>query len=126
MIEQEYSINAPIEQVWEALVDPMIVEKWSGSPATMSAIEGGEFSLWGGDIWGSNTKVIDQQLLEQDWYGGDWSAPSKVAISLTEDNGGTKLTLEHDGVPGVEEDSFDEGWSDYYFGPIKDMMESDE
>lgn len=32
-IRQIYEIHAPIEKVWEALVDPRIIAKWGGGPA---------------------------------------------------------------------------------------------
>lgn len=125
MIKQTYEFAVPSSRVWQALVDPELIKQWSGSDAKMSADEEQDFSLWGGDIWGTNTKVVPEQLLEQDWYGDKWDEPSKVVIKLNDSNGVTLLTLEHSGVPDDEESSFDDGWRDYYFGPMKDLLENE-
>lgn len=84
MIKQHYTIKASVEDVWDALVNPKVIKKWSGAKAKMSDKEGTDFSLWGGGIWGTNTKTKENELIEQDWYGGDWDKPSKVVIKLTE------------------------------------------
>ncbi|MAG60065.1 hypothetical protein CMO96_04730 [Candidatus Woesebacteria bacterium] len=51
-IEKDYHIKASKDKVWQALVDPDVVNRWGGGPATMSDEEGSEFKLWGGDIHG--------------------------------------------------------------------------
>lgn len=77
-IRQIYKIHAPISKVWQALVDPRIIEKWGGGPAIMSNKEGFNFSLWGGEIHGTNTKIKPEATLEQDWYSEkNWTKPSK-------------------------------------------------
>lgn len=51
-IKQTYLINASRQDVWQALIDPVIIDKWGGGPARMNDRVGTEFSLWGGDIYG--------------------------------------------------------------------------
>lgn len=121
--KQEYVINAPADKVWEALVDPKIIEKWGGGPAKMSDKEGAAFSLWGGDIWGKNTKVVPLKLLIQDWYGGKWDGPSVVTFSLTDKNGKTILTLAHENLPDAGWEEFADGWKEDYLGPLKELVE---
>lgn len=124
MIKQIYEISAPAEKVWQALTDPEIIEQWSGALAVMDADESTEFSLWGGDIWGKNTKMIPNKLIEQDWYGGKWPEPSKLTIEFSEEGGATSIILTHVDVPEKEEQDFADGWRDYYFGPMKDLLEA--
>jgi uncharacterized protein YndB with AHSA1/START domain len=31
-IVESYLINAPVSKVWQALVDPDLIEKWGGGP----------------------------------------------------------------------------------------------
>ncbi len=132
-LEKNYAINAPKEKVWQALVDPKIIAEWGAGPANMSE-EKGDFTLWGGDIWGKNTKVVKNKLLEQDWYawpparrasGSErkWDRPSKVKISLKEEDGMTTITLIHTDIPDDEFDDISSGWDDYYFGPLKKLVE---
>ena len=123
-IEKHYLINASVNQVWKALTYPSIIEKWSGSKAQMSEENGTDFSLWDGDIHGTNTKVEKYKLLEQDWYGGDWSEPSKVVFQISGTDHKTELTLLQDGAPKEEVDNLDTGWDDYYLGAIQDYLES--
>ena len=58
-ITQEYVINAPIEKVWLALIDPLVIEQWGGGPAVMNDRVGTEFKLWDGDIWGTRRYPAD-------------------------------------------------------------------
>lgn len=61
IIKKTYTINAPIEKVWDALVNPSTINKWGGGPSKMSSAKSFEFELWGGDIYGTNTKVVKKQ-----------------------------------------------------------------
>lgn len=122
-INQTYLINSKIDRVWEALVNPKEIKNWGGGSAKMDDKVGTNFELWGGDIHGVNTKVIENKVLEQDWYGGEWPQASKVSFELSEDNGKTKLDLVHENVPDEEEENIDEGWKEYYLGPLKKYLE---
>ena len=124
-IKQTYKIKASIEQVWDALTNKEIMEKWGAGPdVVMEVREGGKFSLWGGDIFGTNTKIQAPAKLEQDWYGNsEWEKPSKVIFELKFKDGITTIDLQHDGMPAEEVEDFDQGWKDYYLGSIKDLLE---
>jgi activator of HSP90 ATPase len=122
-IYKEYEIKAKVSDVWEALVNPKVIEKWSGAPAIMSDKEGEEFKLWGGDMHGTNTKVITNERLEQDRYGGDWKEASKVVFELEDKGDTTLLRLTHTDLPEDEAENFSQGWDDYYCGAIKELFE---
>jgi len=123
IITQTYSIKAPVEKVWQALVDPEIIKIWSGTPAKMDGKVGTKFELWNGDMYGTNTKVTENKLLEQDWFGGDWEKPSKVKFGLTQKGKTTTVILTHSNVPEEKADDFAEGWKSYYLGEIKKLLE---
>ncbi len=124
-IIQDYHVNAPIEKVWEALVNPQDINNWGGGPAKMDDKEGTKFSLWGGDIHGTNIEVEVFKKLVQEWYGGKWEEPSIVTFKLEKDKGGTKLQLLHENVPDNEYEDIDKGWKEYYLGPLKKYLESE-
>ena len=64
-IHQLYHIHAPIALVWQALINPKVIDQWGGGPAKMSDKKE-KFTLWGGDIWGTNMEVLkEKKLLEQ-------------------------------------------------------------
>lgn len=122
-IKQKYLIKAPIEKVWQALVDPSIIDDWGGGPAEMDDKVGSDFKLWGGDIHGRNLKVTKNKQLVQEWYGGDWDQPSRVTFTLTEKGPKTEVQLLHENVPDNEVKSIEDGWSKYYLGPLKQLLE---
>ncbi len=124
-IQQEYSIHAPLEEVWASLTKASIIEKWGAGPATFVAEVDGKFSLWGGDIYGKNTKVEPQKLLVQEWYST--STPEQkytVSFMLEKIESATKVTLIHENVLLQDEEDFAEGWASFYFEPIKALLET--
>jgi activator of HSP90 ATPase len=123
MIKKHYEIDAPVKKVWTAFVDQTEIDDWGGGPVIMDDMVGTKFSLWGGDIHGTNIEVVPEKRLVQDWYGGDWEKPSRVIFSFSEKNGKTIVDLIHTGVPIKEENDFDDGWDDYYVGAIKKYLE---
>ena len=123
-LKQSYKVKAPIDKVWQALTDPKIIEKWGGGPVKMSDHAGAKFSLWGGDIHGTNTKVINNKLLEQDWFSGSkWEKPSKVSFHLKQEDDVTEIELTHTDIPGEDAKDIAQGWKDYYLGPLKNLLE---
>lgn len=123
ILTQTYEIKAPIEKVWDALVNPKTIDKWGGGPAKMSALESSEFSVWGGDIHGKNTKVVKEKELKQDWMSGKWDKYSSVDFKLSEKNGITTVKLTQSGIPPEEFDDIADGWKTYYLGEIKKLLE---
>lgn len=122
-LKQTYHIKAPAALVWTALTEPKHIKKWGAGPAKMQAKADTKFTLWGGDIYGQNTKVKINILLEQDWFAGDWPKPSLVKIELTKERVGTKINLTHRNIPDKEAVGIKDGWKEYYFGPLKEYVE---
>lgn len=122
-IDQTYTINAPVSKVWWALTTVEGAEAWGAGPAKFNATEGGEFSYWDGDIHGTNTKVIPEKLLEQDWYGHDnptWKYT--VRFTFEGDNNTTTVHMTYTGnISDEQKDIAD--WQEYYFDPIKKLLE---
>ena len=123
-IVEDYTINAPIEKVWEALVNPKEINAWGGGTAKMNDRPGTKFSLWGGDVYGTNIEVEKFKKLVQEQYGGDWKEPSIVTFKLQKLGNSTKLELLHENVPDEEYEDIDQGWQDYYLGPLKKYLET--
>lgn len=126
IIKQTYIIKAPPEEVWKALVDVNYINGWGGGPAKMSDKAGIKFSLWGGEIFGENKEVVPNKKLVQDWWdsGSKWDKPSKVTFTLRAGNGVTRLELLHTDVPDENAKAIDDGWKQFYLGPLKDYLES--
>ncbi|OGE44120.1 hypothetical protein A3B45_04190 [Candidatus Daviesbacteria bacterium RIFCSPLOWO2_01_FULL_39_12] len=123
-IQQKYIINAPLAKVWQALVDPSLIEDWGGGPAKMGDQAGFEFELWGGDIYGKNIEVVPQSKLVQEWTAGEWNQPSKVTLTLSGKGNKTTVELLHEDVPDGETLEFEDGWKTNYLGPLKEYAEN--
>lgn len=122
-IQQTYIINAPVQKIWEALTSAEIAEQWGASPARVDGHEGGEFSYWDGDIHGVFTKLVPNELIEQDWYGHDnptWKY--RAVFTFEEKDGQTTVNLNFSG--DIQDEAKDiADWQDYYFNPIKELLE---
>lgn len=122
-IKQIYTVEAPVDKVWKAFVDPREIDDWGGGPAEMDGSAGTEFKLWGGDIWGKNLEVEPGKKLTQEWYCGDWPEPSKVTFAFKQNGDNTQIDLLQENVPDDEEKEIADGWKRYYLGPMKEMLE---
>ena len=109
--------------MWQALVDPKDIEGWGGGPAKMDDKKGTEFSLWDGEVFGVNKEVAPYKKLVQEWYGGKWDQPSMATFSLHKEEDGTRIDFLHENVPDNEFIDIEQGWKDYYLGPLKDYVE---
>ena len=128
VIHKKYTIQVPVHQVWEALVEPAKIKQWSGSTAKMTTRQGAEFSLWEGDVWGKNLIVEPDRSLTQEWWSSDMppdlKKPSVVNFELSKLANGTELQLTHKYVPTQNLNDISAGWDDYYLGPLKQYLES--
>lgn len=124
-IEQTYIIDAPPEQVWQALTDPELISQWSGAQAEFSAEPGAEYKLWNGDIAGSVVEVVPMNRLVQTWKPNNWTVEdSIVTFTLSPSEGGTRVDLIHENVQDWDYAGTSEGWDIYYVGVIKKMLEA--
>lgn len=122
-LEQTYTINAPVNAVWKALTDGPTAEQWGAGPAKVDAREGGEFSYWDGDIHGVFTRLVPEKLIEQDWYGHD-NPTWKYNVVFTLEGNDQQATV-HMIYSGdiLDEQKDIADWRDYYFDPIKKLLE---
>jgi uncharacterized protein YndB with AHSA1/START domain len=109
-------IAASPEQVFEYFTRPEAIVRWMGNHAVLDPREGGEFTL---DINGVPVRgrylVVDRpHRLVVTWghAGSDTLPPgaSTVEITLTPDNGGTTVRVEHRGLPDSEATQHALGW----------------
>jgi len=124
-IHQTVSIKASPHQVYEALMDSRKHTKFTGDTAKISREVGGRFTAWGGYIDGINIELVPDKKIVQSWRGSDWPENhySKATFSFEETKGGTTLKFTQSGVPEEHHDEISQGWHDYYWKPIKEMLE---
>ena len=134
------TFNAPVESVWKAWTDPELLKKWNGpkdyicQDFNMDFRVGGKYlnSMQGPDgkkIWGTGTylEIIPNKKIvctdsfadengnpvTSDYYGmPGMPLEMKITVTFEEDNGKTKMTLEHEGLPaGEHQKGASAGWN---------------
>lgn len=119
---KEYHIDAPKNKVFEALTTEEMIQAWLGDEAEMNCQPGGEFSLWGGTVFGENIEIGPDRIV-QNWQERSWDKPSKVVITLKEKGDTTVLQVLHNGIPDKSFHFIETGWDDDYLRPLKDWVE---
>ena len=122
-IQKTYEMNATPNEVFDALINPELIQIWSGDEAKMSAEVGGAFSLWGGQMFGINLEVVPNKKLVQEWSYDQWKQPSKVTFTIKTKGKKTILELLHEDVPEKSVNSISDGWDAFYLGAMQEMFE---
>ncbi|HLC99625.1 MAG TPA: SRPBCC family protein [Patescibacteria group bacterium] len=123
-IKQAVLLKAEPHDVYEALMDSEKHSELTGSGAQISRKVGGKFTAWGGYIDGVNLELVRDQKIVQSWRSSDWPEKhySHVTFFLEKAKNGTKLTFTQTGVPDLFYDSIKQGWTDYYWKPMKETL----
>ena len=124
-IKQSVEFRASPEEVYEALMDSKKHARFTGAPATVSRKVGGKFSVWDGYAEGKNLELAPGKKIVQSWRASDWpeGAESKVVYEFAKTKKGTKLTFTQTGVPEEFVGDIRQGWKDFYWVPMKKMLE---
>lgn len=122
-LKKHYRIKALPEHVYKALTNPISIEMWSGSEAVMETKAGTEFSLWDGDITGLNIEFIENQKIVQQWYFEGQEEKSMVTITIAPEGKDTRVEVLHINIPDEAFDNIVDGWDNYYFKPLKLLVE---
>jgi activator of HSP90 ATPase len=124
-IRQSVTIKATPHEVYEALMDSRKHSKFTEAKASISRKMGGKFKAYGDYISGVNLELVPDKKIVQSWRGSDWPKGhySKVTFSLKRVKGGTRLTFGQSGLPEKYYKDISQGWRDYYWKPMKEMLE---
>ncbi len=124
-ITQSVTIKSNAHDVYEALMDPKKHAKFTGGKASISRKVGGKFSTYDGYAEGVNLELVPDKKIVQSWRASDWPEGhySEVIFSLAETAGATRLTFSQTGVPVEQYEDVAQGWRDYYWEPMKEMLE---
>jgi uncharacterized protein YndB with AHSA1/START domain len=121
VVEMERRIDAPREEVFVYLTDPVKYTKWKGMAAELDPRPGGVYRV----RMNSDTVALGEYVVVEPpsrvvftwgWEGDEAVPPgsSTVEITLREDGDGTILRLRHSGLPTDEAAaSHREGWAKY-------------
>ena len=126
-IEQSILIKASPHEVYEAFMDSKKHSKFTESKAKISREVGGKFTIFEGDLEGKNLELIQDRKIVQSWRSNEEGWPkthySTITIELESVETGTCLTFKQTDIPLVSYKSVKEGWNEYYWEPLKNMVE---
>jgi activator of HSP90 ATPase len=122
-IRQSVTFKAGPHEVYEVLMDSRRHSKLTGDKAIISRKVGGKFTV-GEYIQGVNLEVVPNERIVQSWRGSDWPEGhfSRAVFSLRTEGNGTRLTFTQTGVPEEKHHETKQGWHDYYWTPMKEML----
>lgn len=118
-----YPLNAAPADVYNALVNQVMVEIWTGEPAIMSEDPGSEFSLWDGSITGKNLEFEANRMLKQEWYFEGETEPSVVTILLHPNGSATQVEVRQTNIPDEAYENISDGWKEDYLGGLSQLFE---
>ena len=118
-----FKIQASVQDVYNAIVNPNMIELWSGDEAIMDDQVGTEFSLYDGSITGKNLEIEPEKKIVQQWYFGEQEEASIVTIKLHADKDATSVEIRQTNIPDDAYENIVEGWSEAYIEPIMDLLE---
>jgi activator of HSP90 ATPase len=124
-VRQTATFKAGAHEVYEALMDSKKHSEFTGSQANISRKVGGKISVYDGEIEGVNLELVPDKKIVQSWRYSDWPEGhySRATFSLAKVAAGTRLTFTQTGVPLEFLDDISQGWRDYYWTPMKEMLD---
>jgi activator of HSP90 ATPase len=127
IIRQTATFKASPHEVYEALMDSRKHSKFTGAPAKISRKVGGEFTAYGGDLSGKTTELVADKKIVQEWRADDWPTGhvSHASFTLKKVKGGTQLSFYQSNVPAKHYKGIKQGWIDFYWKPMKAMLDGD-
>jgi activator of HSP90 ATPase len=126
-IRQTVIFSATPDIVYEMLMDSAKHATFTGDEAHINREVGGRFIAYGDYIEGTNLELVPGEKIVQSWRASDWPEGhySKVTFSLEPVDHGTRLTFIQTDVPDEFSEDIGQGWHDYYWTPMREMVESE-
>src|SRR5215208_6913826 len=91
MIRRVILLDAPREEVWEALTDPERLEDWFANDVELDLRPGGGASFrWAN---GEERRAVVRDVEPGERLAFDWEDEGEVEFTLADDGGGTLLTV---------------------------------
>ena len=124
-IRQSANFKATPHDVYEALLDSKKHSRFTGGEASISRKVGGRFTAYDGYITGKNLELIKDKKIVQSWRASDWpaGADSVATFILSTGKNETKLSFTQTNIPAEQAESIANGWKEYYWEPMKEMLE---
>lgn len=94
---------------------------FTGAAAQISPRKGQQFTAHDGYISGSNLELERGTRIVQAWRTSDFpedAEDSQLEITFIQSETGTRVVINHGGIPEGQGERYHSGWSDHYFKPL--------
>ena len=120
-VHQEVDLAASPREVYEAYLDSAQHSRFTGQRARLSRREGGSFTAGDTYISGYNLELVRGKRIVQAWRASEWppGAYSILRLELRPRGKGSRLVVDHLGIPDEYRDGVDAGWHEFYWEPMK-------
>jgi len=120
-VHHEVDFDASPRQVYDAYLDSARHARFTGQKARLSRKEGGYFTAGDGYITGYNLELVGSRRIVQAWRASEWprGAYSVLRLELKPKGKGTRLVVDHVGIPDAYREGVDQGWYEFYWNPMK-------
>jgi activator of HSP90 ATPase len=129
-IHRETLIAAAPQQVFELLTSGSQFSAATGMPAEITAREGDPFSIFGGRVEGRQIELVPSKRVVQAWRFGAahpsaWEPGvySTLRFSLDPAGDGTRLMIDHTGIPSEWIEHLSSGYPTFYQDPIEKFFQ---
>ena len=124
-IHQEIVFHAPPRAVYEALVDEARHTVYTQGRSSISREAGGTFDCHDGQIVGRQIELVPDRRIVQAWRVAAWPEGmfTLVRFELAAEGDGTRLTMDHWGVPAEQQAHIAGGWQARYWDPMRAYLE---
>lgn len=117
-------LKATPDELYNTFMDSKQHSELTGGEALIVPEVGGKFTAFDGWVSGSIIELKPGKEIIQSWLPQDDKWPqgitSKVIFKFTPDKDGyTFLDLTHENVPVIVANSYEQGWEDNYWKPLR-------
>ncbi len=120
--EVSETIPASPAEIYAAFLESRKHSAMTGAKASVDSAIGGKFTAWDEYISGTTIALEPNRRIKRNWRTTDFptGAPdSLLEILLEKAPTGTKITLKHTNIPDGQAESYKDGWTEFYFQPMK-------
>jgi activator of HSP90 ATPase len=112
---------ARIEQLSSARQSGMAL---GNKPTQISRQAGGEFTIYGGYIFGRQIELTPDQRIVQSWRVVNWTPGiySIAKFELVEQGSATRIVFDHTGFPQGLAQHLASGWTANYWAPLRKFL----
>jgi uncharacterized protein YndB with AHSA1/START domain len=127
--EHELTVDAPREEVFRALTDAEQLKRWWITDGVSEPHAGGSYRF----EWkmadpaddhvqeGTYAEVVDGERITYPWSSP--AGDSRVTVALSERNGGTQVSLVHEGIAADDQfERYEQGWTGF-LANLKSVLE---